>query len=91
MLVAGPMLDITPVTFIERLHTALALRHVVIGLVKAPVFALVIAVVGCRMGMEVRRDTRAIGASTTSTVVQCIVAVILINAAVAVVLQEIGL
>ena len=91
MLVAGPMLDITPVTFIERLHTALALRHVVIGLVKAPVFALVIAVIGCRMGMEVRRDTRAIGASTTSTVVQCIVAVILINAAFAVVLQELGL
>jgi phospholipid/cholesterol/gamma-HCH transport system permease protein len=91
MLVAGPMLDITPTTFVERLHTALALRHVVIGLVKAPVFALVIAVIGCRMGMDVRRDTSAIGSSTTSTVVQCIVAVILINAAFAVALQELGL
>jgi phospholipid/cholesterol/gamma-HCH transport system permease protein len=91
MLVAGPMLDITPVTFLDRLHTALALRHVVIGLVKAPVFALVIALIGCRMGMDVRRDTAAIGTSTTSTVVQCIVAVILINATFAIVLQQLGL
>ncbi len=91
MFVAGQMLDITPTTFIERLHTALAPRHVYIGLVKAPVFALVIAVIGCRMGMDVRRDTAAIGSSTTSTVVQCIVAVILLNAAFAVVLQKLGL
>jgi phospholipid/cholesterol/gamma-HCH transport system permease protein len=91
IIVAGPMLDITPVTFVERLHTALAMRHVVIGLVKAPVFALVIAIIGCRMGMDVRRDTSAIGTSTTSTVVQCIVAVILINAVFAIVLQQLGL
>jgi phospholipid/cholesterol/gamma-HCH transport system permease protein len=91
MLVAGPMLEITPITFLDRLQTALALRHPVIGLVKAPVFAIFIAVIGCRMGMDVGRDTRAIGESTTSTVVQSIVAVILINAAFAIVLQELGL
>jgi phospholipid/cholesterol/gamma-HCH transport system permease protein len=91
MIVADQMLDITPHTFLARLQSALALRHVVIGLVKAPVFALVIAIIGCRMGMEVRRDTRAIGSSTTSTVVQCIVAVILLNALFAIVLQKLGL
>jgi phospholipid/cholesterol/gamma-HCH transport system permease protein len=90
MLVAGPMLDITPPVFLDRLRAALALRHVVVGLAKAPVFALFIAIIGCRMGMEVSRDTRAIGASTTSTVVQCIVAVILLNAAFAVTLQKLG-
>jgi phospholipid/cholesterol/gamma-HCH transport system permease protein len=91
MLVAGPMLEISPALFIDRLHTSLATRHVIIGLVKAPVFAAFIAIIGCRMGMEVSRDTRAIGISTTSTVVQSIVAVILINALFAVVLQQIGL
>ena len=91
LLVAGPMLDIPPRVFVDRLHTALALRHVVVGLVKAPVFALVIAIIGCRMGLDVARDTRAIGISTTSTVVQCIVAVILINAAFAIVLQKLHL
>jgi phospholipid/cholesterol/gamma-HCH transport system permease protein len=90
MLVAGPMLDIPPPVFLDRLHTALAIRHVIVGLAKAPVFALFIAVIGCRMGMDVSRDTRAIGASTTSTVVQCIVAVILLNAAFAVTLQQLG-
>jgi phospholipid/cholesterol/gamma-HCH transport system permease protein len=91
MVVADPMLDIPPQVFLDRMRTALALRHPVIGLVKAPVFAVFIAVIGCRMGMEVSRDTRAIGQSTTSTVVQSIVAVILINAAFAVALQELGL
>ena len=44
-------------------------------------FALFIAMIGCRMGMTVSRDTRALGISTTSTVVQSIVAVILLDAA----------
>ena len=88
MLVAGPMLDITPSAFVNRLREALALRHVIVGLVKAPVFAFVIAVIGTRMGMTVARDTRAVGAATTSTVVQGIVAVILLDAAFAVLLQE---
>ncbi|MBI5259743.1 MAG: ABC transporter permease [Burkholderiales bacterium] len=87
MLVAGPMLDITPNAFLARLREALAVRHVFVGLVKAPVFALAIAVIGTRMGMSVDRDTRALGIATTSTVVQSIVAVILLDAAFAVLLQ----
>ncbi len=91
MLIADQMLDITADTFIERLRYALAPRHFVIGLVKAPVFAFFIAVIGCRMGMSVSRDTRSIGRNTTSTVVQSIVAVILLDALFAVLLQKIGL
>jgi phospholipid/cholesterol/gamma-HCH transport system permease protein len=88
MAIAGPMLDITPAAFLTRLRDALELRHAVVGLVKAPVFALVIAVIGTRMGLSVERDTRAVGLATTSTVVQSIVAVILLDALFAVVLQE---
>ena len=91
MVVSGLMLDITPTTFVDRLHTALAAKHYVIGLGKAPVFALFIAVIGCRMGVTVGRDTRSIGINTTSTVVQSIVAVILIDALFAVLFQELGL
>ena len=90
LMVAGTMLDITPVSFLARLRESLDLRHVWIGLVKAPVFALVIAVIGTRMGMTVGRDTRAVGAATTSTVVQSIVAVILLNAVFAMLFQAIG-
>jgi phospholipid/cholesterol/gamma-HCH transport system permease protein len=90
-LIADTMLDITPSTFVARLHDALAPRHAIIGLVKAPVFALLIAVIGCRMGMTGARDTRTIGIHTTSTVVQAIVGVIVIDALFAVVLQGMGL
>jgi phospholipid/cholesterol/gamma-HCH transport system permease protein len=90
MLIADAMLDVTPQTFIERLHVALDPRHYLIGLAKAPFFALAIAVIGCRMGMGVERDTRSIGINTTSTVVQSIVAVILLDAVFAVLFQEMG-
>lgn len=91
MIVADLMLGITPQTFLERVHTALDARHYVIGLGKAPVFALFIAVIGCRMGMDASRDTRSIGVNTTSTVVQSIVVVILLDAIFAVILQELDL
>lgn len=91
MLIAGPMLDITPTSFLARLHENLDIKHVYAGLIKAPVFALAIAVIGCRMGMTVERDTRALGLATTSTVVQGIVVVILLDAAFAVLFQEMGI
>ncbi len=87
MLIAEPMLGITPAGYLARLRESLDLRHVWVGLAKAPVFALFIAVIGVRMGMTVGRDTRAVGAATTSTVVQSIVAVILLDAGFAVLLQ----
>ena len=90
-LVADGMLGIPPVAFAERLHGALDITHVWAGLVKTPVFALAIAVIGCRLGMHVGRDTRAVGLATTSTVVQSIVNVILLDAAFAVLFQELGI
>jgi phospholipid/cholesterol/gamma-HCH transport system permease protein len=90
-LVADAMLNIPPSAFAERLHSALDIRHVWAGLIKTPVFALTIAIIGCRMGMHVGRDTRAVGLATTSTVVQSIVSVILLDAAFAVLFQEMGI
>jgi phospholipid/cholesterol/gamma-HCH transport system permease protein len=90
MAIAQWMLDVTPHTFIERLHVALDPRHYLIGLGKAPFFALAIAVIGCRMGIGVERDTRSIGINTTSTVVQSIVAVIILDAVFAVFFQNVG-
>jgi phospholipid/cholesterol/gamma-HCH transport system permease protein len=91
LVMAASTLDIPPQAFLERLHVALSPRHYVIGLGKAPVFALFIAVIGCRMGMTVSRDTRSIGINTTSTVVQGIVAVILLDAIFAVIFQTLKL
>lgn len=90
MFMADTMLGITPTTYFERLQTAVRVKHYVVGLVKAPVFAFFISIIAIRMGMTVSRDTRSIGINTTSTVVQSIVSVILLDAVFAVVFQKLG-
>ncbi|MFZ5557543.1 MAG: MlaE family ABC transporter permease [Pseudomonadota bacterium] len=91
MVVADLQLGVTYSTFLDRLQGVLAVKHVWAGMVKAPVFAVFIALIGCRMGMAVRRDARSVGEATTSTVVQSIVAVILLDAAFAVFFVEMGI
>ena len=91
MAASGPLLGIVPAVFMERVHSQLALRHVLIGLAKGAAFGATIALIGCRAGMTVGRDARAIGAATTATVVRCIVAVIVLDAFFAVWLQLVRL
>ena len=90
MLIADGLLDITPATFLERLHSSVKLKHFISGIIKAPVFALFIALIGCRMGLAAQGNARSVGLSTTSTVVQSIVAVILLDAFFAVIYMELG-
>ncbi len=91
MLVAAQQLDITPTSFINRLAQVLELKTVLIGLIKAPVFAVFIGVIACYMGFSVARDARSIGLNTTATVVQSIVSVIILNAIFAVLLVKLGI
>lgn len=78
--VASSQLDITYYTFFDRLKSVLPVNTVLFGLSKAPVFAAAIAFIACRNGFAVSRDAASVGAYTTTTVVQSLVAVILINA-----------
>lgn len=91
MLIAAWQLDIFATTFLDRLHSVLPMSAPVVGLVKAPVFAAFIALIACRMGMLVARDARSVGINTTSTVVQSIVWVIVLDALFAVVFQQLGI
>lgn len=91
LMVGNWQLDIAPQVFMDRVHTALELRHFVIGIAKAPVFAVVVAIIACGMGLQVGRDARSLGKNTTSTVVQCIVWVIILDAAFAVAFQQLGI
>ncbi len=88
MLIGAWQLDLAPAVFLDRVHGILEMRHFVIGLAKAPVFAGFIALIACRMGLTVARDARSVGRNTTSTVVQCIVWVIVLDAAFAVLFQR---
>jgi phospholipid/cholesterol/gamma-HCH transport system permease protein len=91
LLVGTWQLNIAPQVFVERVHDVLEMRHVVIGLVKAPVFAVFVALIACRMGLAVARDARSVGENTTSTVVQCIVSVIMLDAVFAIVFQHLDI
>ena len=62
-----------------------------VGVVKAPVFALLIALAGCYRGLEVRFSARELGRLVTVAVVQAIFLVILADALFAVLFMELGL
>ncbi len=91
MLVAQEQLDISYYIFKDRMIDVLDLKTLLVGLCKAPVFAVFIALIACRMGLSVTRDARSVGANTTSTVVQSLVAIIVLNAIFAVTFVKLGI
>jgi phospholipid/cholesterol/gamma-HCH transport system permease protein len=80
MLIAALMLDITPIAYYNQTIGAVAMNDWAVGLVKAFLFGVVVAIVGCWRGMRCRRSAAAVGAAATSAVVLCIVLIIVIDA-----------
>jgi phospholipid/cholesterol/gamma-HCH transport system permease protein len=80
LVAAWGAMDISPQMFVSRFQEVVPEQHFWVGIVKAPVFALVIALVGCRQGMLVEGDVVSLGRRTTSAVVQSIFLVITIDA-----------
>lgn len=91
MLVAAQQLDISGRMFIDRMVDVMQLKTLLVGLGKAPVFAVFIALIACRMGLSVSRDARSVGDHTTSTVVQSLVAIIILNAIFAVLFVQLDI
>ncbi|MHB1187412.1 MlaE family ABC transporter permease [Thiobacillus sp.] len=91
MLVTQVQLDISTSMFMDRVADVLLLKTLLVGLGKAPVFAIFIALIACRMGLAVTRDARSVGANTTSTVVQSLVAIIILDAIFAVIFVRLGI
>ncbi|MFM9977691.1 MAG: MlaE family ABC transporter permease [Sphingomonadaceae bacterium] len=83
-------LGIPPVTFIQRIREVVPLTDVWVGLIKAPVFGLIIGLSGCFQGMQVEGDAEQVGARTTAAVVQAIFLVIVLDAFFAVFFTQIG-
>ena len=83
-------LDLTATQFIGRLQDAVVLEHFLVGMVKAPVFAYLIAVVGCFEGLRVSGGAEGVGRLTTRAVVQSIFLVIVADAAFSIVFSVIG-
>jgi phospholipid/cholesterol/gamma-HCH transport system permease protein len=80
MLIALNQLGVTFTEFLNRFEYAIVLRHYLIGLVKTPFFAGIIALVGCYQGFQVFGGVDSVGRHTTISVVQAIFLVIVTDA-----------
>jgi phospholipid/cholesterol/gamma-HCH transport system permease protein len=85
LMAAWMAMDISPTLFVQRLQEVVPAQHFWVGIVKAPVFAIVVALVGCRQGLLVEGDVISLGRRTTSSVVQSIFLVITLDALFAVI------
>ncbi len=90
MSVGAFSLDIPPQAYYARMHDTIELRHLLVGLSKAPVFAIVIGLIGCLEGLQVQGTAQSVGERTTSSVVQTISLVIIIDALAAIWFMHMG-
>lgn len=90
-LMARAQLGVSFGTFVERLDDAVSLTSFLIGIGKAPVFAMIIAVVGCYQGFRVTGSADSVGRQTTVAVVQSIFLVILSDALFSIAFSYLGI
>src|SRR3546814_18657189 len=79
MSVGAFSLDSPPQAYYARMHDTIELRHFLVGMSKAPIFAVVIGLIGCLEGLQVQGTAQSVGERTTSSVVQTISLVIIID------------
>jgi phospholipid/cholesterol/gamma-HCH transport system permease protein len=80
MVMAKAQLGISFNAFLFRLEAAIHYSTFMIGIGKAPVFAVIIAIVGCYQGLKVEGSAESVGQRTTISVVQSIFLVIVTDA-----------
>lgn len=90
-LVAWAYGDMSPEIYIARLREAISTDHFKVGLLKAPFMAVVIGVVACFEGMQVKGSAASLGLHTTSSVVKSIFLVIVLDGLFAIYFASIGL
>jgi len=80
-------LDLTVYTYLKETQHSLTLLDIITSLIKAGVFAVLIAGIGCQRGFEVKGGAEAVGSATTSAVVAAIFLIIVTDSAFALVFQ----
>ena len=88
--ISDVMLGIPFWTFLMRIQEVVPTYDVWVGMVKAPVFGLIIGIAGCYQGMQVHGNSEEVGKRTTKAVVQAIFTVIVLDAFFAVFFTEVG-
>jgi phospholipid/cholesterol/gamma-HCH transport system permease protein len=81
----------SPDIFIARLRDAISITHFKVGMLKAPFMALIIGVVACSEGLQVRGSAESLGLRTTASVVKSIFLVIVLDGVFAIFFASIGM
>lgn len=80
MLMSKLTLDIGYLDFLSRVQDTVGLKQLMLGLYKAPAFAILIALVGCFQGFRVEANADSVGLQTTKSVVQALFLIIITDA-----------
>lgn len=91
MVISWLSLNISPLQFVERAHDAVTGWDMGVGLVKAPIFGIIIALTGCYEGLMVQGSAESVGYRTTKSVVEAIFLIIVLDAFFAIFFTEIGI
>ncbi|WP_373236334.1 MlaE family ABC transporter permease [Cohaesibacter celericrescens] len=82
--------DITPIAYINWLREAIAVNTFMVGVIKAPFMALIIALISCSEGLQVGGSAESLGRRTTAAVVKSIFLMVLVDGVFAIFFAAIG-
>jgi phospholipid/cholesterol/gamma-HCH transport system permease protein len=82
---------ISPTIFMNRLHDAVSIQSFEVGMIKAPFMAIIIGLVACVEGLQVKGSAESLGTKTTDSVVKSIFLVIVLDGAFAIFFASIGI
>jgi phospholipid/cholesterol/gamma-HCH transport system permease protein len=91
MVIASTQLSVNFTVFLDRFRSVISPTNYLIGVGKAPVFAFIIALIGCYQGFKVSGSAESVGRHTTVSVVQSIFFVIVFNAFFSILLSVMGI
>jgi phospholipid/cholesterol/gamma-HCH transport system permease protein len=84
-------LGVAPMQYLDRVHHAIDAQDLLVGLIKAPIFAFIIAIIGCMHGLRVSGSAESVGRETTRAVVKAIFLVIVLDALFSIFFEKVGL
>jgi phospholipid/cholesterol/gamma-HCH transport system permease protein len=90
-MISEALLHVSPLQYVDRVHHAIDGSDLFVGLAKAPVFAFLIATIGCMHGLRVRGSAESVGRETTRAVVKSIFLVIVLDALFSILFERLGL
>lgn len=90
-IISVTLLDISQLQYLEQVRQSATWQDFMVGMVKAPVFAFVIALVGCRHGLKVSGSAESVGKETTASVVEAIFLVLMLDGLFSIYFNKVGL